>query len=146
MRLCFRTGACCAAVSPDGLIYRVEQFRIPLDESTLELPAGKVDPGEDPADAVRREMSEEIGMRADKVDFICATAVSPGFCDEKVYIYVATGLEPTDGHPDEGEFLRVSLHRLDDLLGMIDDGRIFDAKTVIGLLYCALHRERYGIV
>ncbi len=139
-------GACCVAVSPEGLIYMVEQFRIPMDESTLELPAGKVDPGEEPVDAVRRELTEEIGMMPAGLDYVCAAAVSPGFCDEKVYIYVGYGLSPRPGRPDDDEFLNVSLCRLDDLLAMIADGRIYDAKTIIGILYAARHREKYGIV
>ncbi len=138
-------GACCLAVAPDGRIYTVEQYRIPMDDFTIELPAGKVDPGEDPRDAVVREMTEEIGMSADQVELICRAAVSPGFTDEVVYIYVATGLTPCVAAPDEDEFLNVQLYTLDQLLDMISEGRIYDAKTIMALWYADRNRERYGI-
>lgn len=138
-------GACCLAVAPDGRIYTVEQYRIPMDDITIELPAGKVDQGEDPLEAVKREMTEEIGMTAENVEFICKAAVSPGFTNEVVYIYIATGLVPMAAELDEDEFLSVKLYTIDQLLDMIADGRIYDAKTIMAIWYANLNREKYGI-
>ncbi|MBR2902523.1 MAG: NUDIX hydrolase [Clostridia bacterium] len=138
-------GACCVAVAPDGRIYTVEQYRIPMDDFTIELPAGKVDEGEDPIDAVKREMSEEIGMTAANLELICSAAVSPGFTDEVVYIYMATDLTACQMEPDQDEYLTVRLYTLDQLMNMISEGRIYDAKTILGLYYASLHKDRYGI-
>lgn len=138
-------GACCVAVAPDGRIYTVEQYRIPMDDFTIELPAGKVDQGEEPMDAARRELREEIGMNAANLELICPAAVSPGFTDEVVFIYMATDLTACEMQPDEDEFLTVRLYTLDQLMDMISQGRIYDAKTILGLYYALLHRDRYGI-
>lgn len=138
-------GACCLPVASDGRIYTVEQYRIPMDDITIELPAGKVDLGEDPLKAVERELTEEIGMTAQKFELICKAAVSPGFTDEVVYLFIATGLVPQKASPDEDEFLSVKLYTMDQLLEMIKDGRIYDAKTIMAIWYANLNREKYGI-
>ena len=130
------------ALTDDGRICLVRQYRTALDRVTVEIPAGKLDPGEDPLTCAKRELLEETGMVADRMAFLTTLATTPGFTDERIHLYMATGLTFGPAHPDEDEFLNVDLVPLDELIDAVLDGRIEDSKTVCGALICdaAAHR------
>ena len=124
------------ALTDDGRICLVRQYRPALDRVTVEIPAGKLDPGEDPLTCAKRELLEETGMVADRMAFLTTLATTPGFTDERIHLYMATGLTFGPAHPDEDEFLNVDLVPLDELIDAVLDGRIEDSKTVCGALIC----------
>ena len=124
------------ALTDDGRICLVRQYRTALDRVTVEIPAGKLDPGEDPLTCAKRELLEETGMVADRMAFLTTLATTPGFTDERIHLYMATGLTFGPAHPDEDEFLNVDLVPLDELIDAVLDGRIEDSKTVCGALIC----------
>jgi ADP-ribose pyrophosphatase len=127
-------GACVVPVDADGNVHMVQQFRKPYDMMLLEIPAGKLEPGEDPLVCAVRELGEETGFTANNVEWLATVYPSPGYCDETLTIYIATGLTIGDVNPDEGEFLSNRSLPLNEALEMIDRGLIRDAKTQIGLL------------
>ena len=115
----------------------VRQYRSSIDAEVLEIPAGLRDvEGEPPEETARRELIEEAGMRAGRIEKLCAFHNSPGFCDEVVHVFAAFDLEETDRDLQgvEEQHLTVERIALDDVPGMIASGAITDAKTVIGLL------------
>ncbi|MBM6676044.1 NUDIX hydrolase [Olsenella uli] len=130
------------ALTEDGRICLVRQYRTALGRVTVEIPAGKLAPGEDPLECASRELLEETGMSAEKIAFLTTIATSDGFCDELIHIYMATGLEFSRSEPDADEFINVDLVPLDELVDAVLDGRIEDAKTVVGALICdsVMHR------
>lgn len=115
-------------------ILLVKQFRYPMKEVMLELPAGKLEQGEDPFEAAKRELEEETGYCANKWTDLGYVYTSPGYSDEKLYLYKAEDLEFTHCHPDEGEIIQAFEYKYDDVLKMIDNGQINDAKTLCALL------------
>lgn len=132
------------ALTDDGRICLVRQYRVALDRVTVEIPAGKLDAGEDPLDCARRELLEETGFTADNIAFLTTIASSCGFTDELIHIYMATGLHFGESHPDEDEFLHVDLVPLPELIDAVLDGRIEDAKTIAGALICDAISHRLG--
>lgn len=124
------------ALTDDGRICLVRQYRTALGRVTVEIPAGKLDPGEDPLDCANRELREETGMRAQKMAFLTTIATSAGFADELIHIYMATGLSFAGSDPDADEFINVDLVELPELIDAVLDGKIEDAKTVVGALIC----------
>ena len=124
------------ALTEDGRICLVRQYRTALGRVTVEIPAGKLSPGEDPLECAGRELLEETGMSAEKIAFLTTIASSDGFCDELIHIYMATGLTFSRSDPDADEFINVDLVPLDELIDAVLDGRIEDAKTVVGALIC----------
>lgn len=124
------------ALTEDGRICLVRQYRTSLARVTVEIPAGKLDPGEDPLTCAKRELREETGMVAEKMAFLTTIATSDGFTDELIHIYMATGLTFAESAPDEDEFINVDLVPLSELIDAVLDGRIEDCKTVTGALIC----------
>ena len=124
------------ALTEDGRICLVRQYRTALGRVTVEIPAGKLDPGEDPLECAHRELLEETGMVAERMAFLTTIATSDGFCDELIHIYMATGIAFSKSSPDADEFINVDLVELTDLVDAVLDGRIEDAKTVVGALIC----------
>jgi ADP-ribose pyrophosphatase len=124
------------ALTDEGRICLVRQYRAALARVTIEIPAGKLDPGEDPLDCATRELSEETGFEADHIAFLTTIATSCGFTDELIHIYMATGLHLGASNPDADEFINVDLVPLQDLIDAVLDGRVEDIKTVIGALIC----------
>ena len=124
------------ALTEDGRICLVRQHRTALGRVTVELPAGKLSPGEDPLECAGRELLEETGMSAEKIAFLTTIASSDGFCDELIHIYMATGITFSRSDPDADEFINVDLVPLSELIDAVLDGRIEDAKTVVGALIC----------
>lgn len=136
--------AAVVALTSTGKIALVRQYRTALDRVTVEIPAGKLDPGEDPADCARRELREETGFVAGRVRHLTTIASSAGFADELIHIYMATDLELDEACPDEDEFVNVDLVPLGELIDAVLDGKIEDAKTVVGALACDAIAHRLG--
>ena len=124
------------ALTDDGHICLVRQYRTALGRVTVEIPAGKLSAGEDPLECANRELLEETGMVAEKMAFLTTIASSDGFCDELIHIYMATGLTFAKSSPDDDEFINVDLVEVSELVDAVLDGRIEDAKTVVGALLC----------
>ena len=130
-------GVCVAAVDNDGAVALVRQYRYPFGMTLLELPAGKLEPGEDPFPAARRELSEETGLEAGTWRDMGFIYVSPGISTEKLYLYLATDLRQGAAHPDPNEFLDVERMPLSKLVDMVESDQVHDAKTVVGALRAA---------
>lgn len=122
------------AVTDDARVCLVRQYRSALDRVTVEIPAGKLDPGEDPLDAARRELAEETGLEARSMALLVTIATSVGFSDERIGIYLATALTRGPNHPDPDEFLGVDFVPIEDFVDAVLDGLVEDAKTVVGAL------------
>ena len=121
-------------ISDDGQLYMVRQFRKPLDKECIEIPAGKLDPGEDPAHCAKRELKEETGLDAEKLKHIVSIHSSPGFSNEVLHMYVAMGLKEGESCADEDEFISSEKIHVDKLVRMVLNHEITDSKTVIGIL------------
>jgi len=128
-------GSVVVPVDQEGYVYLVSQFRAALNRVTLELPAGRLEPGELPEACAERELLEETGFRAGAVKHLTSVAPSPGYSDEILHIYMATDLEYDEADPDEGEFVNVIMFPMDEIIDMVADGDICDAKTIIGILF-----------
>jgi ADP-ribose pyrophosphatase len=120
-------------ITDDGMLLMVTQFRKPNDMISLEIPAGKLDDGEEPEICAKRELCEETGFIAGNITKAFEIHSTPGFSDEVLHIYVATNLEEAEACPDEDEFITCSKHSIADLLDMVYRGEITDAKTIIGI-------------
>ena len=121
----------------DGKICLVRQYRVALGRMSLEIPAGKLDPGEDPAVCAARELAEETGLVADRLERLAVSAGAPGFNNEKTRIFVAHGLHQGKASPDEGELVDVVWLPVQDMLEAVRAGIIEDAKTVVSVLAAA---------
>ncbi len=121
-------------IDDDGYVYCVRQFRYPMSEHLLEVPAGKLEFGEEPLQCAHRELSEETGISASEYIDLGKIYPSPGFCKETLYIYMARGLSFGVAHPDQNEFLDVEKIHIDELFKLVMDNEITDAKTVIAVL------------
>ncbi|GAP35588.1 NUDIX hydrolase [Piscinibacter sakaiensis] len=117
------------------------QFRYPMDRAMLEFPAGKLDAGEAPWQCAVRELAEETGFRAAEWARAGVLHNAIAYSNEAIEVWFARGLAPGPARPDEGEFLEVGLGRLDDLEAAARDGRLTDAKTLIGLSWWRQWRE-----
>lgn len=112
----------------------VRQYRYPVGKALLEVPAGKLEEGEDPMVCAARELAEETGCEARELKQLFGFYSTPGFTTEKLYVFLARGLKCLDSHPDEDEFIEISRVPLERALEMIDSGEICDAKSIIGIL------------
>src|SRR5882762_9789554 len=126
----------------DGTIALVRQYRHPAVRYLLEAPAGTLQRGEVPEEGAARELEEELGCVAGRMEKLSEFFVSPGFCEEKMWIYLATELTATAQRLEDDEILEVVRLPIDRALQMITDGEIEDAKTIIGLMLAA---PRIGI-
>lgn len=129
-------GVAVLALDEDNTVYLVKQFRYPIQQLLLELPAGKLDHGaeEDILLGAKRELSEETGLEAAEWTYLGYTLASPGFCDEALHMYLARGLTRQGQHLDEDEFLDVVTMPFDELVRQVMDGAITDGKTVSATL------------
>ena len=124
-------GVAVLALDEDNMVYLVRQYRYPLQRLLLELPAGKLDHGEeDRLLGAQRELSEETGLEAAEWTYLGYTLASPGFCDEALHMYLARGLTRKRQHLDEDEFLDVVTMPFGQLVEQVMDGTITDGKTV----------------
>ncbi|WP_300252457.1 NUDIX domain-containing protein [uncultured Subdoligranulum sp.] len=135
-------GACILPVDEAGNVYLVRQFRYAIGEEIWELPAGKLEAGEDPFEAAKRELGEECGLTADHFEDLGVVYPTVGYDSERIYIWAATGLHPAAQHLDEDEFLDVVKMPLEKALALVLDGTIRDSKTQVGLMKYALLRGK----
>jgi ADP-ribose pyrophosphatase len=120
-------------VLDSGEILTVGQYRYAMERETLELPAGKIDPGEDPETTAHRELLEETGYRAGSWKKLLSFAPSLGYSTEIIHVFVARDLTPTGTTPDEDEIIKVRPFTKDALKAMIADGRLIDGTTMVAL-------------
>ena len=126
-------GVCVFALDNEGNVIMVRQYRYPMGEVVLELPAGKLEKGEDPSDSGLRELAEETGLEPKTYLSMGCSFSSPGIMTEKIHYFFATDLVQGPVHPDDGEFLEVVRVPLEKLEELAKKGEIKDAKTLIGL-------------
>ncbi len=127
-------GVCVIGMDEDGKILMVRQFRSPFGRPLLEVPAGKLNYGEDHFECGKREFLEETGYEAEEYLYFGELYPSVGFLTEKLHIYYAKGLIKKEQHLDEDEFLNVERYTLAELLDMVEQNEIRDAKTVVAIL------------
>lgn len=127
-------GAAILAVDAEDRVLLVRQLRPAVGQILLELPAGIVESGEDPAECARRELREETGFTSEHLEPLASFYPSPGFCTERLHVYLATGLREGTSSPDADEQLDVVREPLSLVLERLAAGEISDAKTVVGLL------------
>jgi len=127
-------GVCILALREDGTVPLVRQFRYPLGDVLLELPAGKLEYGEEPRPAAIRELGEEVGLEPGELTDLGFIYVSPGFCKEKLHMYLARDVKEVPVHPDEDEFLDIVSLPFERLVEMVMSGQIADGKTVATVL------------
>ena len=118
----------------DGKVALIKQYRHAVGEFLWEIPAGTLEPGEDPLECARRELVEEIGYEAKDLEKLAETLPAPGYTDEHIHIFLATGLTPAEQKLDDDEVLELKPTAFDTALQMIREGEIRDAKTITGLL------------
>lgn len=135
-------GVVIIAFKDKNTILLVKQYRYPIAKTVLELPAGKLEKGEDPFEAAKRELEEETGYCANKWTDLGYINTSPGFSDERLYLYLAQDLEFTQCRPDEGEIIQAIEYKYEDVLEMINNGEINDAKTICGIMRADMKRVK----
>ena len=127
-------GACVAPLWPDGTVSMVRQFRYAMQKELWELPAGKLEAGEDPFLAAQRELGEECGVKADRYVPLGEFYPTVGYCTEIIYMWAATGLHETPMHLDDDEFLTPERIPLGEAYRMVLANEISDGKTIAGIL------------
>lgn len=127
------SGGACVLYVENGAVLMVRQFRYAYGESLYEIPAGKLNEGEDPMEAARRELEEEGGIRATHLKLLFINYPSPGYTNEKIYIYQALDGEKVAAHLDEGEYLDAEFIPLEKAKEMLKKGELRDGKTIIAL-------------
>ncbi len=125
----------------DPQVLMIRQYRYAADGYLYEIPAGRLDKGESPHDCAARELKEETGCTAEHFDLLLTIYTTPGFTDEKIHLFMATGLVAGETKHEVDEFLDLHPMRLSRALEMVEAGEIQDAKTVIGLLFAAGFRS-----
>lgn len=120
-------------ISPKEVVL-IKQFRYCVKKELWEIPAGTVEEGESPLACAERELIEETGYRAGKIEPMGGFFTSPGFCDEYLHLFLATQLEPCQADQDTDEQIEVHVMTLEDALSRIETGEIVDAKTIVGLV------------
>lgn len=127
-------GAGCLPLFDDGRVALVKQYRHPARQELLEIPAGKIEAGESPVECAAREVEQEIGFRAGRIELLADFYSTPGFCEERLYVYLATELTPAEQNLDHDEFVEVVYLPLADAVAMAERNEIEDSKTIIALL------------
>lgn len=125
------------AITDEGKLVLVEQFRKALERTIIEIPAGKIELNEDPEQTAIRELEEETGYRAKEFTYIQSFSTSPGFADEVIHLYLAKSLEKVENPAvgDDDEFINLHECTISETEEMMNDGRIYDAKTAFAVLY-----------
>ena len=131
-----------AALTPENKLLMVRQYRKSYEKVLLEIPAGKLEKDEDPMACAIRELKEETGMQAEKVESLGQMYATPGYCSEIIHLFLATGLSFGEGNPDDGEFLQLVKMPLSEAIEKIETNEISDAKTMVALLKTA---RRVGV-
>jgi len=137
-------GDCVAiiAIDDEDNVLLVNQFRKPVEKRLLEIPAGGIEPGEEPADCVRRELREETGFLPRRVERLGGFYSAPGYCTEYLHLYLATELVPSPLQAEDSESIRLVRVRLSEVPGLITSGSICDAKSIAGLLAFLEYRKQ----
>lgn len=130
-------GGAGVCVVREGKMCLVRQYRVALGRMTLEIPAGKIDPGEDPAVCAARELTEETGLVAEQLVPIAVSCGAPGFTNEKTRVFYAVGVTERPASPDADEFVDVVWVPVDEVVAAVRAGIIEDAKTVVSALFAA---------
>lgn len=133
-------GAVAVMALIDDKMIVVEQYRKPLEKSQVEIPAGKLDAGEDPLQAALRELEEETGYRSEHIKHVSSFYTSPGFADEILHLYIAEHLIKGQARPDEDEFLECEAITLEQAQQYIREARISDAKTIMAVYAWQLYQ------
>ncbi|HEX6626483.1 MAG TPA: NUDIX hydrolase [Gemmatimonadaceae bacterium] len=123
--------------SDDPQILLIRQYRYAAGGYLYEVPAGRLDPGEDPKACAARELKEETGCAAERIDYLTTIYTTPGFTDEKIHLFMATGLAAGETKHEADEFLELQPMLLSKALEMIQAGEIQDGKTIVALLFAA---------
>lgn len=123
------------AMSPTGKVLLVRQYRYPVDEFLLEVPAGHIDPGESPEQAARRELVEETGYYPHRLEKLLELYPAPGFTDERMHLFRATELELREAAPDDDEDLELSELTIEEVVALLDGDGLGDAKTRVALSF-----------
>lgn len=134
-------GVCVAVLTEDDCVYLVSQFRYPYMETVLELPAGKLEKGEDPYQAGIREAHEETGCEANRLFSLGKFYPTPGYCGEIIHLYWTNDYQMKEQKLDEGEFLNVEKIPFDEVLRMVMEGEITDGKTQTAILKLAVMKR-----
>ncbi len=132
--VCHNGGSCVIAMNDQKEIYLIKQYRHAFEKEILELPAGKLEIGEDPFEAAKRELKEETGIQAENYYDLGVSLPTVGYCSEKIYIYGATKLTQQEQSLDPDEFVTLIKLPFEQCVSMVMSGEIEDAKTVIGIL------------
>lgn len=127
-------GAVLAAVTDEGKMVMVRQYRKPAERVMLEVPAGKIDAGETPLETARRELKEETGYTPSEVEYMTEFYPSVGYSEEVLYLYLCTGLTAGETCPDENEALDILEMDIDELYQMVMRAEIRDAKTIVAIM------------
>jgi len=122
---------------PDPKILMLRQYRYAADGTMWEIPAGVLQPGEDPLACAHRELEEETGAKAEKVEHLTTIYTTPGFTDERIHLYWATGITVGKPRHEADEFIEVRVESLSRVLNLIGSGEITDSKTIVALLFLA---------
>jgi ADP-ribose pyrophosphatase len=126
-------GVAIVPITNDNNIILVKQYRKAVDKFILEIPAGKLEINEEPRETAVRELKEETGYVAKELKYLLEFYTSPGYCNEKIYIFLAKDIEEGIATPEVGEFIKIEKYDIFDLIKMIDRGDIVDSKTIIGI-------------
>lgn len=121
----------------DPQILLIKQYRYAAEQYLYEIPAGRLDAGEDPRDCAVRELREETGCTAKQMDFLFTMYTTPGFTDERIHLFMAAGLERGETAHEADEFMTLETVTLSQALQLIEKGEIKDAKTALGILFAA---------
>ena len=125
----------------DPQIMLLKQYRYAAEDTIYEVPAGRLEPGEDPKDCAVRELAEETGCTAENVEYLYTMYTTPGFTDEKIHIFMATGLSTGDTNHEADEFITVETLTLSRALELVRNGTIKDGKTAVAILFAAGFRS-----
>ena len=125
------------AVTGEDEVVMVRQYRYPIRQVTLEIPAGKLEEGEAPLFTAQRELEEEAGLKAGRWEMQTVFYTAPGFADEVIHLYLAEELEETKSRPDPDEIIRIEKIPVDRAYEMVKKGQIKDAKSIIAILWLA---------
>ena len=127
-------GAAILPVEEDGTLVLIRQWRYPLGHELVEIPAGRIDEGDDPESAARRELEEEAGLQAGRVDSLGSMLPAPGYTTERIHLFLARELTVVPQRLEEDERVEIVRMSLDEALAAVDRGEIDDGKTVVALL------------